>query len=84
MTKQEAINWLQVNIGVLKFDRTTGDNACLNAVEKKVIEAMEIAIMVLRAQIVIDAKKKLELTKNEIDYLNNDINVMGEVYDHKN
>ena len=50
MTKQEAIQWIQLDIDMAKFDPTTGEDAYLNDDAKSVIEAQEMAISALKAQ----------------------------------
>lgn len=76
MTKQEAINWLQLDMNMMKFDPSTGKETYLNNDARKVIEAMEEAIKALREQISIDMMK-FDLTKEE-KYINNDINMWNE------
>lgn len=47
MTKQEAIRWLQLDIEMMKFDPTTGEEAYLNEDAKKTLEALDMAIAAL-------------------------------------
>ena len=49
MTRQEAIRWIQLDIDMAKFDPSTGEEANLNDDARKVIEAQEMAIEVLKA-----------------------------------
>lgn len=51
MTIQEAIRWIQLDIGMMKFDPTTGEETYLNDDAKKVIEAQEMAIEALKSQL---------------------------------
>lgn len=48
MTREEAINWIRLDIEMAKFDPSTGEEAYLNEDAKKVIEAQEMAIEALR------------------------------------
>ena len=50
MTREEAIKWVQLDIDMAKFDPTTGEDAYLNDDAKNVIEAQEMAISALKAQ----------------------------------
>lgn len=47
MTNAEAIRWLQLDIDMMKFDPSTGEEAYLNDDAKKTIEALEMAIAAL-------------------------------------
>lgn len=50
MTREEAIQWIQLDIEMAKFDPTTGEDAYLNNDAKNVIEAQEMAISALKIQ----------------------------------
>lgn len=43
MTNNEAARWIQLYIGLAKFDPSTGEEAYLNEDDRKTLEAMEIA-----------------------------------------
>ena len=48
MKIDEAIKWLQLDIDMMKFDPTTGEDAYLNADARKVLEAKETALKVMK------------------------------------
>lgn len=51
MTIEEAINWIRFDIEMARFDPLTGYESYLNEDAKKVIEAQEMAIKILRGVI---------------------------------
>lgn len=51
MTVEEAINWIRFDIEMAKFNPSTGEAAYLNEDAKKVIEAQEMAIEILKGVI---------------------------------
>lgn len=68
MTKNEAIRWLQLDIAMMKFDPSTGEDAYLNDDAKKTIEALDMAIDALRNE----QKAEELLLKSDPDSVSND------------
>lgn len=50
MTREEAIRWIRLDIEMMKFDPSTGEEAYLNDDAKKTIEAFNMAIEALSLQ----------------------------------
>ena len=48
MTNEEAINWLRLDISMMKFDPDTGEEAYLNDYARNVMHAEEMAIEALK------------------------------------